>query len=50
MSDTPHHLHKAIRAAEVLKATLKDIVGDDVEVIRNTIEGETDLHDLIAKT
>ena len=50
MNDTPHQLHKAIRAAEVLKQTLRDIAGDDVDAIRDTIEGETNLHDLIAKT
>lgn len=43
-----HKLHMAIRAADVLKAQLQKIAGDDPDVIRDTIEGEIDLRELIA--
>lgn len=45
--DIDHKLHQAIQAADVLKAQLQEIAGDDVEVIRDTIEGEIDLRGLI---
>ena len=48
MSDIDHKLHQAIQAADVLKAQLQEIAGDDVEVIRDTIEGEIDLRGLIS--
>jgi len=43
-----HKLHLAIQAADVLKLQLKEIVGDDLDTIRDTIEGEIDLRGLIA--
>lgn len=48
MSDIDHKLHRAIQAADILKVQLQEIAGDDVEVIRDTIEGEIDLKELIA--
>lgn len=43
-----HALHTAIKAADVLKEQLREIAGDDVEVIRDTMEGEIDLRGLIS--
>lgn len=43
-----HALHEAIKAADVLKAHLREIAGDDLEVIADTMEGEIDLRGLIA--
>ena len=50
MDNTAHRLHTEIKAAEVLKATLQDIAGDDIDLMRDTIEGETSLRELIAKS
>ena len=50
MDNTGHRLHVEIKAAEVLKATLQDIAGDDADLIRDTLEGETSLRELIAKS
>lgn len=50
MSDIQHRLHKEIKAAEVLKATLMDIAGDDETLIRDTLEGATNFHELLAKS
>lgn len=47
MSNIDHMLHTAIQAADVLKAQLREIAGDDEEVIHDTIEGEIDLQGLI---
>lgn len=43
-----HKLHLAIQAADVLKLQLQEIVGDDLDAIRDTIEGEIDLNELIS--
>ena len=47
MSNIDYMLHAAIQAADVLKAQLREIAGDDEEVIHDTIEGEIDLQGLI---
>lgn len=49
MADIDHMLHEAISAADVLKAQLREILGDDedTETLRDTIEGEIDLNGLI---
>lgn len=48
MADIDHMLHTATTAADVLKAQLREIVGeDDAELFRDTIEGEIDLVGLI---
>ena len=46
--DIDHKLHQAIQAADVLKEQLREIAGDDLDVIRDTIEGEIDLRGLVA--
>jgi len=46
MSDATHLLHRETKAAESLKADLLALT-DDTETLRDTIEGETSLHDLI---
>jgi len=48
MSAVDHLLHQATRAADVLKEQLREIAGDDLEVIADTIEGEIDLRGLIS--
>jgi hypothetical protein len=48
MTDIDHMLHTATQAADVLKEQLREIAGDDVDVIRDTLEGEIDLRGLIA--
>lgn len=47
MADVDYLLHTATQAADVLKAHLREIAGDDVDVIRDTLEGEIDLRGLI---
>lgn len=47
MADVDHLLHTATRAADVLKEQLREIAGDDLDVIRDTLEGEIDLRGLI---
>lgn len=49
MADEEHKLHREIRAATALKQSLKDICGDDEEALRDMIEGETNLHDMIER-
>ncbi len=48
MADIDYMLHTATQAADVLKAHLREIAGDDVEAIADTIEGEIDLRGLIS--
>ena len=48
MTAFAHALHREIEAADVLRQTLREIAGDDEEAIRDTIEGETSLRELIA--
>lgn len=48
MADVDHLLHTATRAADVLKEQLREIAGDDLDVIRDTLEGEIDLRGLIS--
>lgn len=46
--DIDHMLHEAISAADVLKAQLREIVGEeDSDLFHDTIEGEIDLARLI---
>lgn len=47
MADIDHMLHTATQAADVLKAQLREIAGEDEDVIRDTLEGEIDLKGLI---
>lgn len=44
---TLHDLHGATKAAEILKAHLIDLGADDDETLRDTLEGECNLTDLI---
>ncbi len=46
--DIDHALHQATKAADVLKEQLREIAGDDLDVIRDTMEGEIDLRGLIS--
>lgn len=48
MSDIDYLLHTATQAADVLKAQLREIAGDDLDVIADTLEGEIDLRGLIS--
>jgi hypothetical protein len=45
--DISNKLHLEIKAAETLKATIADIAGDDKDLLRDTMEGETRLNNLI---
>jgi len=47
MADVDYLLHRATQAADILKEQLREIAGDDVDVIHDTIEGEIDLEGLI---
>jgi hypothetical protein len=46
MADEEHKLHNQIRAATALRESLK-ATGDDEDLIRDMIEGETSLHEMI---
>lgn len=48
MTDIDHLLHTVTQAADVLKEQLREIAGDDVDLIRDTLEGEIDLKGVIA--
>jgi hypothetical protein len=50
MVDLGNRLHLETKAAEVLRKSLDDIAGDDLDLIRDTMEGETSLRELISKT
>lgn len=41
-----HQLHREIKAAEAVKAALLNVT-DDTDAIRDTLEGETSLHELV---
>jgi hypothetical protein len=47
MADIDHMLHTSTQAADVLKAQLREIAGDDEQLLADTIEGEIDLRGLI---
>lgn len=52
MNDARHDLHKATAAAKTLRAHLADILTDDewaedADLIRDSIEGQTNLHEAI---
>lgn len=47
MADIDYMLHAATTASDVLKEQLREIAGDDLDTIRDTIEGEVDLRGLI---
>jgi len=47
MDNIDYTLHRATQAADVLKEQLRAIVGEDEEVLHDTIEGEIDLEGLI---
>lgn len=48
MADIDHMLHTATSAADVLKAQLIEIAGNDPDALHDTIEGEIDLVGLIS--
>lgn len=43
------NLKDQIEAARMLLATYEDILGDDADLRRDTVEGETDLHEAIRR-
>jgi len=45
---TAHALTKETQAAAVLREQLREVAGDDEDMIRDMIEGETSLHELIS--
>jgi len=47
MSEVSHELHQQTCAAKVLLEQLRDLEADDDDVVRDSIEGETDLHEAI---
>jgi hypothetical protein len=47
MTDHSRQLQRETEAARILRAQLAALVGDDEEAVRDTIEGETSLHELI---
>ena len=49
MSDAEHKLHRQISAAVALKHSLREALGDDDETMRDMIEGETSLHEMIER-
>jgi hypothetical protein len=49
MTDMSHRLIQETKAAEVLREQIKTIAGDDEDVLRDSIEGETSIHELLEK-
>lgn len=49
MGNEDHKLHREIRAAAALKDALKATIGEDDETLRDMIEGETQLHEMIER-
>lgn len=49
MADEEHKLHRQMKAAIALKHSLRETLGDDDEAMRDMIEGETDLHEMIER-
>lgn len=47
MSSVDHSLQKEIDAARVLREQLRAIAGDDADVMRDTLDGETSIRELI---
>ena len=48
MSELSYRLKTEGEAARVLVANIRDVYGDDAEMIENTVEGETDLKEVIS--
>lgn len=48
MSTVSHELHVQGEAAKVLLANIRDVIGDDEEMIAVAVEGETDLVEAIS--
>lgn len=46
--NSERQIAKQIAAAQALRDTLKAVIGEDADTLRDTIEGETSLHDAIA--
>lgn len=42
-----HEAHQTIKAAEVLRAQIEGLAGDDIQLIQDTMEGQTELHEII---
>lgn len=42
-----HEAHQTVRAAKVLRAQIEGLAGDDIELIRDSLEGQLDLHEII---
>lgn len=49
MSHDEHKLHREIKAAAALKDAIKATCGEDEETLRDMIEGETGLHEMIER-
>lgn len=47
MSEVSHNLHRETEAARTLLANLADVIGDDADMKRDTVEGETSLNEAI---
>lgn len=45
--ETLNELSREVEAAKVLRDQLRDIAGDDADLVRDCIEGETGLHEAI---
>ncbi len=47
VQDNAHELQKEVLAAKILRKSLIDSFGEDEELVKDTIEGETNLHELM---
>ena len=47
--DNARALHREIEAAKVLRAQIADIAENDPDFMRDTIEGETSIHEIISR-
>jgi hypothetical protein len=49
MTDISHRLVQETKAAEILREQIKAIAGDDEVLIADSIEGETNIHELLTR-
>jgi hypothetical protein len=49
MTDVSHRLIQETKAANILREQIKAVAGDDEQLLADSIEGETNIHEMLAK-